>query len=90
MTTGEREIEPTEAAIVQRIFREFTAGHSPKQIVKLLNREGIPGPFGGKWSPNTIHGNPKRGTGHSEQWALLAHEWLDWIDPREVYKYLRG
>ena len=37
--------------------------HSPKQIVKLLNREGIPGPFGGKWSPSTIHGNPKRGTG---------------------------
>jgi site-specific DNA recombinase len=63
VTTGEREIEPTEAAIVQRIFREFTAGHSPKQIVKLLNREGVPGPFGGKWSPSTIHGNPKRGTG---------------------------
>jgi site-specific DNA recombinase len=54
MTTGEREIEPTEAAIVKRIFREFTAGHSPKQIVKLLNREGIPGPFGGKWSPSTV------------------------------------
>src|SRR5918995_7216805 len=63
LTTGEREIEPTEAAIVQRIFREFTAGHSPKQIAKMLNREGIAGPFGGKWSPSTIHGNPKRGTG---------------------------
>ena len=63
VTTGEREIEPTEAAIVQRIFREFTAGYSPKQIVKLLNRESILGPFGGKWSPSTIHGNPKRGTG---------------------------
>jgi DNA invertase Pin-like site-specific DNA recombinase len=63
LTTGEREIEPTEAAIVQRIFRGFTSGHSPKQIVKLLNREGIPGPFGGKWNPSTIHGNPKRGTG---------------------------
>ena len=63
VTTGEREIEPTEAAIVQRIFREFIAGHSPKQIAKMLNREGISGPFGGKWSPSTIHGNPKRGTG---------------------------
>ena len=41
VTTGEREIEPTEAAIVQRIFREFIAGHSPKQIAKMLNREGI-------------------------------------------------
>ena len=63
VTTGEREIEPTEAGIGRRIFRKFTAGHSPQQIVKLLNREGIPGPFGGKWSPSTIHGNPKRGTG---------------------------
>jgi DNA invertase Pin-like site-specific DNA recombinase len=63
VTTGEREIEPTEAAIVQRIFREFITGHSPKQIAKTLNREGISGPFGGKWSPSTIHGNPKRGTG---------------------------
>jgi site-specific DNA recombinase len=36
VTTGEREIEPTEAAIVQRIFREFTTGHSPKQIAKML------------------------------------------------------
>jgi hypothetical protein len=63
VTTGEREIEPTEASIVQRIFREFIAGHSPKQIAKMLNREGISGPFGGKWSPSTIHGNPKRGTG---------------------------
>ena len=63
VTTGEREIEPTEASTVQRIFREFIAGHSPKQIAKMLNREGISGPFGGKWSPSTIHGNPKRGTG---------------------------
>ena len=63
MTTGEREIEPAEAAIVERIFREFIAGLSPKQIAKHLNREGIAGPFGGTWSPSTIHGNPKRGTG---------------------------
>src|SRR6266545_3091429 len=32
MSTGEREIEPTEAAVVQRIFREFVSGRSPKQI----------------------------------------------------------
>src|SRR5688572_1165845 len=51
VTTGEREIAPIEAAIVQRIFREFTTGHSPKQIAKMLNREGMSGPFGGKWSP---------------------------------------
>ena len=41
VTTGEREIEPAEAAVVERIFREFVAGVSPKQIAKNLNREGV-------------------------------------------------
>jgi site-specific DNA recombinase len=63
ITTGEREIEPAEAAIVERIFRDFVAGVAPKAIAKRLNRDGIAGPFGGSWSPSTIHGNPKRGTG---------------------------
>jgi len=45
------------------MFREFVAGVSPKQIAKNLNREGVPGPFGGPWSPSTIYGNAKRGTG---------------------------
>jgi len=63
VTTGEREVEPTEAAVVERIFRDFIAGQSPKQIAKMLNREGVAGPFGGKWSPSTIYGNAKRGTG---------------------------
>jgi site-specific DNA recombinase len=63
VTTGEREIEPDEAAVVERMFREFIAGVSPKQIAKNLNREGVPGPFGGPWSPSTIYGNAKRGTG---------------------------
>ena len=30
---------------------------------KTLNREGVAGPFGGAWSPSTIYGNAKRGTG---------------------------
>jgi site-specific DNA recombinase len=63
VTTGEREIEPGEAAIVERIFREYVAGIAPKAIAKRLNQDGIAGPFGGTWSPSTIHGNPKRGTG---------------------------
>ena len=63
ITTGEREIEAAEAAVVVRIFREFIAGVSPKQIAKNLNHEGTPGPFGGSWSPSTIYGNAKRGTG---------------------------
>jgi site-specific DNA recombinase len=63
ITTGEREIEPAEAAIVERMFRDFVTGVSPKQIAKNLNREGVPGPFDGPWSPSTIYGNAKRGTG---------------------------
>ena len=63
VTTGERKIEPSEEAVVERIFRAFVAGISPKQIAKNLNREGLPGPFGGAWSPSTIYGNTKRGTG---------------------------
>ncbi len=63
ITTGEREIEPIEAAVVERIFREFVGGVSPKQIAKRLNHEGIKGPFGAQWNPSTIHGNGSRGTG---------------------------
>ena len=63
VTTGEREIDPEQAAVVERIFRDFVAGVSPKQIAKNLNRKAIAGPFGGAWSPSTIYGNGKRGTG---------------------------
>lgn len=63
VTTGEREIEASEAAIVERIFREFVAGRSAKQIAKTLNRQAVAGPFGGNWSPSTIYGSSKRGTG---------------------------
>jgi site-specific DNA recombinase len=68
VTTGEREIVPGEAAIVRRIFKDYMAGASPKQIAKALNAEGVPGPRGALWSPSTIHGNPERGIGilHNE------------------------
>ncbi len=63
LTTGDREIVPGEAATVERVFREFASGSSPRAIAKRLNKEGVPGPFGGNWSPSTIYGNAKRGTG---------------------------
>ncbi len=68
VTTGEREIVDDEAAVIRRIFRDYVAGASPKQICKALNKEGIPGPQGALWGPSTIHGNPKRGIGilHNE------------------------
>jgi site-specific DNA recombinase len=68
VTTGEREIMPDEAAVVRRIFNDYRAGASPKQIAKALNAEGVRGPRGALWSPSTIHGNPERGIGilHNE------------------------
>lgn len=63
MTTGEREINPEEAAVVRGIFEHYVAGVSPKQIVKTLNSEGVRGPQGSLWNPSTVHGNPKRGIG---------------------------
>jgi site-specific DNA recombinase len=63
VTTGEREMNEDEAVIVRRIFREYAAGASPKQIAKGLNKENVPGPQGALWCPSTIHGNPKRGIG---------------------------
>jgi site-specific DNA recombinase len=68
VTTGDREIVPEEAAIVRRVFNDYRAGASPKQIAKALNAEGVRGPRGALWSPSTIHGNPERGIGilHNE------------------------
>jgi site-specific DNA recombinase len=60
---GQREIIPEEAAVVERIFRAFVEGVSPKAISKTLNSERVRGPRGGAWSASTIHGNPRRGTG---------------------------
>lgn len=60
---GEREINPVEANVVRRIFRDYLSGQSSRTIAMTLNREGISGPQGKEWGPSTIHGNPKRGTG---------------------------
>ncbi len=51
------EIEPQQAALILRIFKEFADGKSQTAIVQTLNEEGVPGPFkqGYKWSPSTIH-----------------------------------
>ena len=67
-TTGDRVINPTEAAIVERIFTEYDRGRSARAIAIGLNRDGILAPrTGGRgkgtWSFSTISGNWKRGTG---------------------------
>ena len=43
---GDRTINQYEAAIVTRIFGDYSVGKSPKAIAAQLNAEGIPGPTG--------------------------------------------
>ena len=61
--TGEREIDATEAAVVNCIFRAYAAGIPPRRIAFKLNAEGIAGPRGGAWSQSTLNGNRARGSG---------------------------
>ena len=60
---GERAIDPTEAAVVRRIFEEYAAATAPRRIAMRLNTEGVPAPRGGAWGASAINGNRIRGTG---------------------------
>lgn len=60
---GLRTIHPAEAVIVRRIFSEYIAGTSPRDIVGSLNRDRVPSPRGGTWVLTAIRGDPKRGIG---------------------------
>ena len=63
LVRGEREIDPAQALIVERVFREFAGGKSPLAIARDLNVDGIPGPKGLAWRDTSIRGNVRRGTG---------------------------
>lgn len=60
---GDRTINPQEADVVRRIFRDFAAGLGPRTIAFRLNDEGISAPGSGAWGFSTITGNRARGTG---------------------------
>lgn len=60
---GLRKIDPIEAAVVRRIFRDYAAGHSPLRIARALNGEGVPAPAGRCWYATTIRGTPRFGGG---------------------------
>ena len=49
-------VDPGEAAVVLRIFREFAEGQAESAIVRRLNQEGVTGRRRqrGKWSPATV------------------------------------
>ena len=67
LSTGDREVEQDEAAVIKRIFRDYADGLSARAIAAALNAEGVTAPQSGKgtgtWNPSTIAGNIKRGTG---------------------------
>ncbi len=47
-------VDPVEAQVVQRIFRERSAGRSLRQISGDLTRDGIATKRGGRWQANTV------------------------------------
>ncbi|NJO56721.1 MAG: recombinase family protein, partial [Rhodospirillales bacterium] len=57
---GQRTINAEQAEIVRRIFAAYVEGKGPIAIVGDLNREGVPGPRGGRWNASALLGNPKR------------------------------
>ncbi|ESX27827.1 hypothetical protein X767_02600 [Mesorhizobium sp. LSJC264A00] len=68
---GKRMIAEDEAEIVRRVFREYVAGQTPRDIAHDLNTDRIPPPRGRAWNASTINGNVQRGTGllHNELYA---------------------
>ncbi len=63
VSTGEREIDPDQAAIIRRMFKEYADGIAPRQIARRLNAEGVPSPRGGQWNASTINGSWQRRNG---------------------------
>ena len=60
---GLREIDPEQAEVIRRIYREFISGQSPLSIARRLNAEGIPSPTGRDWRVSMINGDKVRGNG---------------------------
>lgn len=54
---------PEEIEIVQRIFRDFAEGKSPRHLASELQAEGIRPPRGSAWASSAIYGWAERGTG---------------------------
>jgi DNA invertase Pin-like site-specific DNA recombinase len=66
-------VNDAQAQIVRRIFAEYDQGHSPRQIARMLNKEGVPGPRGGEWTAASINGDHRVGDGILHQ-ALYRGE----------------
>lgn len=61
---GELQIEPFEADVIRRIYRDYAAGESPRAIAGALNAESVPPPRdGAAWNASTLNGSADRGYG---------------------------
>lgn len=60
---GRLRIKMNEAEVIRRIFEWFAEGLSARQIVIILNSQGIPAPKGGLWNELTIKGVAANGSG---------------------------
>jgi hypothetical protein len=49
--------------VVRRIFDEFVAGRTPRDIARDLNEDHVAPSRGGCWNASTINGNVRRGNG---------------------------
>ncbi|MFB6261336.1 MAG: recombinase family protein, partial [Thiohalorhabdaceae bacterium] len=56
---GQRRINPEQAEVVRRIFRDFAGGRSPR----LFTPRACPAPRGRPWRDTAIRGHQQRGTG---------------------------
>jgi DNA invertase Pin-like site-specific DNA recombinase len=56
-------VNEEQAAVVRRIFVEFSHGLSCQQIAHGLNADGIRGPRSPSWGVSALYGTPKNGSG---------------------------
>ena len=61
--TGQRAVREDQAAIVRRIYADYIAGYSPREIASALNRDGVPAPRGAQWAASAIRPDVKRDLG---------------------------
>lgn len=53
-------LDEAQARVVRRVYEEFLAGASHREIAAGLVRDGIPAPKGGLWSQSTVKSTLKR------------------------------
>ncbi|WP_262027637.1 recombinase family protein [Microvirga sp. Mcv34] len=82
---GDPEIDPETSEVVRRIFREYAAGRTPRQIAAGLSADGIPAPRGGRWNP---FGMIKSAGENTHQGGMLRNRVyigeLEWSKQRRV------